>query len=338
MAGDKRYQVFVSSTYTDLKEERQKVFLTVMKAGCIPSGMELFPAADEEQWRFIKRIIDDCDYYLLIVGGRYGSTTPEGISYTEKEYDYAVERGLYVIALLHSNPEEIPLGKSEGTPAVRAQLEAFRAKVATGRLVNMWSKAEDLPGQVALSLLNAMTSSPAVGWVRANQATDNQTLLSELNEVRKEAERLRAAVAEYQASARVPIPDLAGLDEKVTLRGIHWLPLGGGKKWFAVDLSWREVFALIAPSLQKLPSDETTQAVLAESLSQRAQRGATFPSMDDQDFQTVRIQLSALGLVKTDYMKTTAGGMALFWSLTKAGDRLLWETRTVRTGKPDSAG
>lgn len=110
---DKRYQVFISSTYADLREERQRVIQALMEMDCIPSGMELFPAADEEQWEFIKRVIDDCDYYLLIIGGRYGSTTPEGISYTEKEYDYAIEKGIRVVALLHANPEEIPIGKSE---------------------------------------------------------------------------------------------------------------------------------------------------------------------------------------------------------------------------------
>jgi len=109
---DKRYQVFVSSIYADLREERQHVIQALMEMDCIPSGMELFPAADEEQWQFIKRVIDDCDYYLLIIGGRYGSTTPEGISYTEKEYEYAIEKGIKVIAFLHANPEEIPLGKS----------------------------------------------------------------------------------------------------------------------------------------------------------------------------------------------------------------------------------
>lgn len=84
---DKRYQVFLSSTYADLKDERQKVIQTLMEMDCIPSGMELFPATDEEQWEFIKKVIDDCDYYLLIIGGRYGSINAEGISYTEKEYD-----------------------------------------------------------------------------------------------------------------------------------------------------------------------------------------------------------------------------------------------------------
>jgi hypothetical protein len=66
---DKRYQVFVSSTYADLLIERQKVTQVLMEMDCIPAGMELFPAADEEQWEFIKKIISDCDYYILIIGG-----------------------------------------------------------------------------------------------------------------------------------------------------------------------------------------------------------------------------------------------------------------------------
>lgn len=44
---DKRYQVFVSSTFTDLKEERKHVIQTLMEMDCIPAGMELFPAIDE---------------------------------------------------------------------------------------------------------------------------------------------------------------------------------------------------------------------------------------------------------------------------------------------------
>ncbi len=132
---DKRYQVFVSSTYADLKEERRRVIQTIIEMDCIPAGMELFPAADEEQFQFIKRVIDDCDYYLLIIGGRYGSTTEEGISYTEKEYDYAVTRGLKVIALIHENPDEIPFGKSEQDPLLRERLQRFRKKASTNRLV-----------------------------------------------------------------------------------------------------------------------------------------------------------------------------------------------------------
>ena len=128
---EKRYQVFVSSTYADLKEERQHVIQALMEMDCIPAGMELFPAADEEQWEFIKKVIDDCDYYLLVIGGRYGSTTDNGISYTEKEFDYAVEQGLKVVALIHGSPQEVPFGKSEKDPAMREKLLACKKKVMT---------------------------------------------------------------------------------------------------------------------------------------------------------------------------------------------------------------
>ena len=121
---DKRHQVFVSSTFTDLIDERREVIQTLMQMDCIPAGMELFPAADEEQWAFIRRVIDDCDYYILIVGGRYGSTTLQGISYTEKEFDYAVSKGIHVIAFLHAQPDLIPVGKSDIEPEARKRLEA----------------------------------------------------------------------------------------------------------------------------------------------------------------------------------------------------------------------
>ena len=93
-----------------------------MKMDCIPAGMELFPAADEEQWEFIKKVIEDCDYYLLIIGGRYGSVTDDGISYTEKEFDYAVENGLRVVALIHGSPDDIAFEKSEQDPELREKL------------------------------------------------------------------------------------------------------------------------------------------------------------------------------------------------------------------------
>ena len=133
---EKRYQVFVSSTYTDLIKERQTVIHTLMEIGCIPAGMELFSAADEDQFEFIKKIIDDCDYYLLIIGGRYGSLAEDQFSFTEKEYDYAISVGMKVIVLVHKNPESIAVGKTDENPALKAKLEAFKAKAMKGRMVD----------------------------------------------------------------------------------------------------------------------------------------------------------------------------------------------------------
>src|SRR5947207_13723956 len=110
---EKRYQVFVSSTYDDLREERQEVMQALLELDSIPSGMELFPAANDDQWTLIKKVIDDCDYYLVIIGGRYGSRGPNGKSYTQLEYEYALSGSKPIISFLHGNPNSILAGKTE---------------------------------------------------------------------------------------------------------------------------------------------------------------------------------------------------------------------------------
>jgi len=67
---NKKYQVFISSTFSDLVQERQATIRTVLDLGHIPSGMEIFPAADVEQFEYIKKVVDECDYYVLIIGAR----------------------------------------------------------------------------------------------------------------------------------------------------------------------------------------------------------------------------------------------------------------------------
>src|SRR5688572_2128201 len=118
---EKRYQVFVSSTFLDLKDARREVSQALLQMQCFPAGMELFPAADEEQLEFIKRVIDDCDYYLLILGGRYGSLDAEGVSYTEREFDYAVGKNIPVLAFPHVNVDGLPEDQQESVPAIRAK-------------------------------------------------------------------------------------------------------------------------------------------------------------------------------------------------------------------------
>lgn len=332
---DKRYQVFVSSTYADLKEERQSVIKTVIEADCIPAGMELFPAADEEQLTFIKRIIDDCDYYLLIVGGRYGSIDQSGISYTEQEYDYAVQKGLKVIALIHSSPDDIPFGKSEQDPELRKRLEKFKTKVRGARLVKFWNSSTELPGLVALNLLNAIRTYPAVGWVRANRPA-SEDVLGEINELRKQNEALRKEAVGYaqkivELTSTPVLKDLAGLDEEVRVGGKYWNSYHRANEEWINTTTWRKVFGYLSPYLVSHPSADTVKDVLASALFRVSGKEGLHETLDDQNFQTIGVQLRALGLVNIEYSPTTSGSMALFWTFTPKGERLMLELRTVRT-------
>lgn len=159
---EKIYQVFVSSTFQDLQEERKEVMQALLELDCMPAGMELFPASNDDQWTLIKRVIDACDYYLLIIGGRYGSTNDDGKSYTQMEFEYALEVGKPIISFLPKNPEDIPSGKSEKDPEKAQKLESFKEH-AKKKLVKYWESPEQLGSIVSRSMIKLIKDFPPTG-------------------------------------------------------------------------------------------------------------------------------------------------------------------------------
>lgn len=173
---DRRYQVFISSTFRDLIEERQALQRAILELDHFPAGMELFPAGDDAAWDLIKDVIESSDYYALIIGGRYGSLDEAGIGYTEKEYGYAVSLKKPVIPLLHKNPDNLPRDKTEIDQGSWNKLLAFRAKVEKRHTCVYWSSADELRAQVIIGLTSAFKRHPAVGWVRASEVPSDATL------------------------------------------------------------------------------------------------------------------------------------------------------------------
>lgn len=200
---NKRYSVFISSTFDDLRDERRAVQDVVISAGDFPVQMESFPAADENQMDFIKSLIDVCDYYILIIGGRYGALADGGMSYTEKEYRYAVSIGVPVLALLHGAPQDIVAGKSENSETGRDKLNAFVKDVETNRLRKSWTTIDGLKLAAREALDHAKATRRRVGWVRGN-ALASAEALEELNEVRKENIKYREALVDVNIDLSLP--------------------------------------------------------------------------------------------------------------------------------------
>lgn len=169
---ERKYQVFISSTYEDLKTERQAAISCLLDMNCIPVGMEQFPASSLSQWEYIKKMIDMSDYYLLIVAGKYGSIDPEeNISYTEKEYRYAVAKTMPILAFLHQNIDLLPVSKMGATDEERERVKNFHSTVkAAGRLVDFYSNEEELKYKIAMAIPKIINDVPMSGWVRADQA------------------------------------------------------------------------------------------------------------------------------------------------------------------------
>ncbi len=325
---DKRYQVFVSSTFTDLKDERQNVIQALMEMDCIPAGMELFPATDEEQWEFIKKIINDCDYYLLIIGGRYGSLANDGISYTEKEFDYAVSQGIKIVALIHEDPENLVVSKSEIDPIKIEKLEKFKEKVKTGRMVKFWKTTSELPGMMSLSLNKTMKMYPAVGWVRANQVASNE-LLTEINQLRKENEELKKG-NENGIEYIITHDEIENLKHQfeVDITYYHEMDIGLSHGLHQkISCSFLDFFSRISLYILKsFPYEDINSSISNSMLKRKGITDFSYSEIIDYDFDSILLQLYSHNLISLD--KSIGGGLSL--ELTEKGKQLMMDLRTVK--------
>ena len=203
---NKRYQVFVSSTFEDLTTERRAVLDAILQTGHFPSGMEYFPASGALPWEIIKKMIDDCDYYVVIIAARYGSIGNDDMSYTENEYDYARTIGKHIIPFLHSSPDELPSKHTESLAKRKKQLTDFRRKIEGNGTTKRWDTPESLRTEVILSLNYAFARHPATGWVRADQADTTKilqkvvSLQERVDALQVENESLIKTIAESSAN------------------------------------------------------------------------------------------------------------------------------------------
>ena len=184
---EKKYQIFISSTYEDLKEERRKVQDTILSMQQFPVGMEMFSAADEEQWEIIRETIDSSDYYVLIIGYRYGSVIEDGeyagISYTQKEFRYALEQKIPVLAFLIDKDVAVTLDKTEQDVDKKEKLKQFIKEVQSGRMVQWWTSKEDLANKVSIALTKEIRRGKRTGWVRADEHKKIDEFKEEFSEI-----------------------------------------------------------------------------------------------------------------------------------------------------------
>lgn len=186
---DRRYEVFIGSPFTDLREIRQELLLTVLRAGHFPCGTELWAASPEPTTDVIKSYLDRCDIHVLVVGFRYGSMVNEEnasgliareISYTEWEFDRSVEarRPVLVFLLDEKTAKEKRSVLTDDDPEHKSDANywKFRVKLKLHRLIVHFDINECTAPRLALQCLFALQRlidhggaqlRPEQGWIRA---------------------------------------------------------------------------------------------------------------------------------------------------------------------------
>lgn len=163
---DKMYRIFVSSTYLDLKKERQTIIRSILQLGHFPICMETFVASQYHQMDFIKEQLDTADMFIIIVGKKYGSC-PEGdtCSYTEHEYEYAKQIGLPILSLISSDKYHPNKKLIVETPEKKKNLQEFLNKLKREKLSAFWDNAADLACKANASI-EKLIRKDVEGWIR----------------------------------------------------------------------------------------------------------------------------------------------------------------------------
>lgn len=163
---DKKFQIFISSTYMDLKEIRAFTYMSVLELGHIPVGLDFIAVqkADTTE-RYIEKYIDSCEFIILIIGERYGSISQSGKSFVEEEYNYSVSKNKPILCFLKSNYKKID----------DVKYQKFIKKVMNGQLVVLWDDKNDFKNKFARSISKFLLSySPSTYWIKTSKVIDGE--------------------------------------------------------------------------------------------------------------------------------------------------------------------
>jgi hypothetical protein len=269
------------------------------------------------------------------------------------EYWYALAAGKPVIGFIHRDPAKLPVNRSESDPTAREQLDQFRSLVQQ-KMCRFWESPADLGSQVSRSLVKLIKSAPAVGWVRADQMDESASL--EMLRLRKQIEELKV---ELDASRTIASGETAGLAHGSEVYNIRFKysnhntnPHVGNMRdkllphRSSFTVTWNEVFAIVAP----LMIDEANEYQLRGALntfiadcivsmrhSDDALSDVSRIEVDDADFQTLKVQFRALGLITRSERERRNDG-ATYWSLTPYGDRVMIKVKAIRSAPSMNAG
>lgn len=174
----KKFQIFISSTYEDLREERRAAIEAILKLGHIPAGMEFFTAGNESQMEISKDWINESDIYMLILGPRYGSIEPiTGLSYIECEYNYAtLSKPFFSIVC----SDDI---LSKTRESRNRKYITFREKVMSKTCLS-YNDCKDIQSHIYLSIPDIINkNNNLIGWLPAVTSQETYKLASSIGKL-----------------------------------------------------------------------------------------------------------------------------------------------------------
>ena len=203
-----------------------------------------------------------------------------------------------------------------------------------------WSNPDGLALEVVTGLSRLIREKPAVGWVRGDDILTSEQV-TELSSLRARTVDLERRLADVSGLPPAGTEGLASGSDVLPLQiEITFLPEGEqtrSRRVIAVKTTWDDAFAVLGPLMLGEADESGLQARLDTHALDVARRADDLPKgkiltadVAAGDFDTVRLQLKALGLARTSSRKHGVSDRSTYWELTEYGQTHLIRLRAIQ--------
>jgi len=327
---DKRYHVFISTTEADMHAERVVLSQTLVSQGFFSWGLEQRTPLTTA---FARRQIDDCDYFILMLGSRYGELSASGVSYMHLEYIYAVTKQKPILVLMYEAPEGRAEEFQDKTQEGKLKFLDFRRQLQRERdMVMTFRDLRDLEIAIRHTMPQFLNRYPAQGWIRPNQQQvqqlqdENEQLRQKLTQLEQQQPRVTSAPQRV-----ADLPQVQGHEEIAFDYKVHAYQDGNFRELRPQrQMTWNDLLMVIGPGFSPAMPEDSFAKILNDYLNSTALADVRDVMPRAHAVARCQVNIRALHMIKTQFKNNAwivpvgrDDRQRVLWELSPAGERQL---------------
>ncbi len=347
---DRRYYAFISTSGTDMQDE-----YAVLTQALLEQGIFSWSPAQSRMYEldFVRKQIDQCDYYILLLGNHYGRLDGSGASFMHLEYIHAITKQKPIIAIRHHWPDlNTPTVLDD--PEARSPFGKFRRQVQERKQATFflaYDDASNLSTAIKRHVPRCVNLYPTTGWVRANArqstlnvSSDTLALQEEVIQLRKKLALIDRRVKETPAlnpilpaiMKTMPAPvshEAETLNFAFTVQAYQ----EGNFKELKLNktMRWDEILTILGPSFHPPAPEDQFGRVINDYLNSSALSLAREQMPRAHAIARAQINTQSLHQIKTQMKNnhwiapiSRDERKRLLWELTEEGNQILQKSFT----------
>ncbi|MCK4089303.1 MULTISPECIES: DUF4062 domain-containing protein [Acinetobacter] len=328
---DKRYQVFISTSGSDMQPERIVLAQTLVGMGFFSWGLEQRTPLTTA---FARRQIDDCDYVVILLGSQYGEQSVSGVGYMHLEYIYAVSKQKPIIVFMHEQPEARAQELHDQKPELREKFKDFRKQLQQDMdQVFSYRTLRDLEMAVRLNMPQMLERYPVVGWVRPQ---NTQRLQDEIDQLKEKIAQLETEMGTREHDPLLDLPKVGPREIYTFEYRLHAYQDGNFKELkLQRKLSWAQLLAVLGNTFKSPTPEEYFSKSLNEYLNDTGLSEARLEMPRAHAVARSQINIRALHNIKLQMRQNgwimpsgRDDRQRMLWKLTPKGQKLIENQHT----------